>query len=113
MEVAMFVLLLLSCAPSVELLELLEPEPRAALEAAVVACVEDPDCMASLDRDGDLLENCPWYEAVGCSAVVVAAGAACVVTDGEACLEALEAVAAIGCCDCLPSGKVQDLCREI
>lgn len=90
-----------------------EPEPRAALEAALTTCKADATCLASLKADEALLGSCPWYEAIGCSAAVAAAGAACVVTEGEACLEALELVAKIGCCDCLPSGEVRDICKAI
>ena len=81
--------------------------------ASVEACKADEECMAKLKASDALLGSCPWYEAIGCSAAVAAAGAACVVTEGEACLEALELVAKIGCCDCLPKGKVQDMCKEI
>ncbi len=93
-----------------------EPEPvdlHADLLESVEACKADEECMSKLKASEDLLGSCPWYEAVGCSAAVVAAGAACVVTEGEACIEALELVAKIGCCDCLPSGTVQDMCKEI
>ena len=112
-----FFLLLLSCSSVSE-----EPEPSAPKEQAdlhadllksVEACKKDEDCMTKLKAADELLGNCPWYEAIGCSAAVAAAGAACVVTEGEACLEALELVAKIGCCDCLPKGKVQDMCKEI
>ena len=102
--------LLLSCSTPEE------PEtgtPHEALIQAVDACAEDEACLAQMEECTDLLGNCPWYSAIGCSAAVAAAGAACVVTEGEACVEALELVAEIGCCDCLPKGKVQDLCKEI
>ena len=86
---------------------------RALLEEAVTACKKDTDCMASLTKDTQLLTSCPWYEAIGCSVVTAAAVAGCVVTEGEACMECLEAVSAIGCCDCLPSGTIQDMCKAI
>lgn len=76
-------------------------------------CKKDPVCKKQLEASEPLLGSCPWYEAVGCGVVVAAAGAACVVTEGEACLPAIKAVAAIGCCDCLPSGKVQDICKSL
>lgn len=78
---------------------------------ALSACVADDECRARLEAVE--LGNCPWYEAVGCSTLTIAAGAACVVTEGEACLEALELVKAAGCCDCLPNGAVKDLCKSL
>ena len=105
----MLVFALLSCGTS--------PEPEPSLHQSVVIsvqeCRNDGECAAKLAAADELLGNCPWYEAIGCSAAVAAAGAACVVTEGEACLEALELVSDIGCCDCLPKGKVRDLCKEI
>ena len=95
-------------APAIE-----EADLHAALLASVETCKADEECMAKLTAADDLLGSCPWYEAIGCSVVVAAAAAACVVTEGEACMPALEAVSAIGCCDCLPSGTVQDMCKEI
>jgi hypothetical protein len=95
-------------APAIE-----EADPHTALLASVESCKADEECMGKLTATDELLGSCPWYEAVGCSAAVVAAGAACVVTEGEACAEALELVAKIGCCDCLPSGAVQDMCKAI
>ena len=88
-------------------------QARDAMVSAIGACTEDESCMASISMDDTLLGNCPWYEAVGCSAAVAAAMAACVETEGELCIEALEAVKAIGCCGCLPKGKVQDACKQI
>ena len=90
-----------------------EPDLHEAVVASVSECRNDGECAAKLAAADELLGNCPWYEAIGCSAAVAAAGAACVVTEGEACIEALEAVKAIGCCGCLPKGKVQDLCKEL
>ena len=104
--------LLFSCSSTAEDPEV-APDLHTDLVVAVDSCKADKDCMAKLEAADELLGNCPWYEAVGCSAAVAAAGAACVVTEGEACLEALELVAKIGCCDCLPKGKVQDMCKEI
>ena len=88
-------------------------QARDAMVSAIGACTEDESCMASISMDDTLLGNCPWYEAVGCSAAVAAAMASCVETEGELCIEALEAVKAIGCCGCLPKGKVQDACKQI
>jgi hypothetical protein len=90
-----------------------EATPRQALESAVKDCTADKDCLASLKADEHLLGSCAWYKAVGCGAAVAAAAAACVITEGEACLEAVAAVAAIGCCDCLPSGVVRDMCKSV
>lgn len=84
-----------------------------ALLTSVEECVADEECFSKIEESEELLGNCPWYSAIGCSTAVAAAGAACVVTEGEACLEALELVSAIGCCKCLPKGKVQDMCKEI
>ena len=79
--------------------------------AHLQGCQEDPACKAHLDEP--LLQGCPWYESVYCSAAVAAAGAACVVTEGEACLPAIEIVKSMGCCDCLPSGPLKDMCNAI
>lgn len=86
---------------------------RAAVNESVAACVKDKECMVSLKQHDALLTSCPWYEAVGCGVAVTAAVAACVVTEGEACAEALAAVAAIGCCNCIPAGPVQDMCKAL
>lgn len=96
----------------------LEPAAEAvdlheALLTSVEECVADEECFSKIEESEELLGNCPWYSAIGCSAAVAAAGTACVITEGEACLEALELVSAIGCCKCLPKGKVQDMCKEI
>lgn len=89
-------------------------EPRAALEAALATCKADEECLASLQADEDLLGSCPWYDAIGCSAVVAAAVAVCVDPETmELCTPALEAVKAIGCCDCLPKGWVRDACKGL
>ncbi len=74
-------------------------------------CMKEPACKAQLDEP--LLQGCPWYESAYCSAAVAAAAAACVVTEGEACLPAIEFVKSMGCCDCLPSGVTQDMCKDI
>jgi hypothetical protein len=99
--------------PAASVAEVLPVSKRAAMESAVAECKADETCMTSLTADDALLGSCPWYEAVGCSVAVGAAATACVVTEGEACAEALELVAKIGCCDCLPSGAVQDMCKAI
>lgn len=92
-----------------------EPEPPVdpfeAVSESLATCSADEECKAKLEAVE--LGSCPWYEAVGCSALTVAAGAACVVTEGEACLEALELVKAAGCCDCLPKGEVRDICKAL
>lgn len=100
-------------APEATVAEVIDPTPHEALVASVAACKADEECMAHLTATEPLLGSCPWYEAVGCSVAVGAAATACVVTEGEACAEALELVAKIGCCDCLPSGTVQDMCKAI
>jgi len=90
------------------------PDPadlRVAVNESVAACVAEPVCMATLEADENLM-SCPWYKAVGCSVVVAAALAACDVI-GPECLELLEPVAKIGCCDCIPSGAVRDACKNI
>ena len=74
-------------------------------------CIQDPVCKARLDEP--LLQGCPWYESAYCSAAVAAAAAACVVTEGEACLPAIEFVKSMGCCDCLPAGFTRDMCKDI
>jgi len=87
---------------------------RAELEQSVAACKADEECMASLENDSEILQSCPWYEAVGCSVVVAGAVAVCVdPLTMEECEPALIAVKAIGCCDCLPKGWVQDACKTI
>jgi len=100
-------------APTATVATASEPTPHEVLVASLATCKADEECMTHLTATEPLLGSCPWYEAVGCSAAVLAAGAACVVTEGEACVEALELVAKIGCCDCLPSGTVQDMCKAI
>lgn len=109
--------LLVSCSPHIPPKPAPEPTPEVDLHASLLLsveeCVGDEECFAKIQSSDELLGNCPWYSAIGCSAAVAAAGAACVVTEGEACLEALELVSAIGCCKCLPKGKVQDTCKEI
>ncbi|MDB4278634.1 hypothetical protein N9917_03450 [Deltaproteobacteria bacterium] len=114
-------MLLSACTPAVEeapapapsVAEVLPETPHDALVKSLATCKADEECMTHLTATEPLLGSCPWYEAVGCSVAVGAAGTACVVTEGEACAEALELVAKIGCCDCLPSGKVQDICKAI
>jgi hypothetical protein len=46
-----------------------------------------------------------------CGIGVGGAISACVVTEGEACLEALAVVAAAGCCPCLP-GVLETMCEK-
>lgn len=100
--------ILLACSTTPE-----PPTPRQALEIAVADCKANADCLASLQADADLLGSCPWYEAIGCSAAVAAAVTCCAATEGELCLECVELVAEIGCCDCLPKGKVRDSCKKL
>ena len=78
------------------------------------ACQKEPACKAKLEAV-PMLQGCPWWESAYCGAAVAAAGVACAVTEGEACIPALEAVRAIGCCDCLPSDPVdlQKMCRDL
>jgi polyferredoxin len=34
-------------------------------------------------------QGCPWYDWLKCGAIVLACAAACVITDGEACIECM------------------------
>lgn len=96
-----------------------EPTPpapkdlRANLESSIAECTADPQCLETLKKDEHLLKSCPWYSAIGCSAAVAAAVTCCAATEGELCIPCVELVAELGCCDCLPSGKVRDSCKSI
>ncbi len=88
------------------------PEAHDALAAKHIGeCIQEPACKARLDEP--LLQGCPWYESAYCGAATAAAAAACVVTEGEACLPAIELVKSMGCCDCLPAGVTRDMCKDI
>ena len=76
-------------------------------------CKKEPACKAKFTASSSLLQGCPWYESAYCSAATAAAAAACVVTEGEACLPAIELVKSMGCCDCLPAGVTRDMCKDI
>ncbi len=74
-------------------------------------CEKEPACKAKFTAS--LLKGCPWYKSAYCIEVTAACAAACVVTEGEACLPAIQLVKSMGCCDCLPSGFTQDMCNKI
>lgn len=101
-------LVLFACPPLVDSERL-----RYRVDSSVSACVADDKCRGSLEQVTPILQSCPWYTAVGCSAAVAAAVTCCAATEGELCLECVELVAKIGCCDCLPKGKVRDSCKQI
>lgn len=59
--------------------------------------------------------SCSVAEDIECGAGLLAVATACVVTEGEACIEALEALIAIApqCCDCIPDDTVKKLCKSL
>lgn len=79
---------------------------HAALVAAVADCESDKECKENL-------ESCDVGKAILCSTMVAATAAACVDPADGVCEEALAEDKAAGCCDCLPKGKVRDLCKAI
>ncbi len=76
-------------------------------------CEKEPACKAKLTEPGSLLMGCSWWQVAYCSAATAAAATACVVTEGEACLPAIELVKSMGCCDCLPAGTTRDMCKDL
>ena len=76
-------------------------------------CKKEPACKAKLTAPGSLLMGCAWWQTAYCSAATAAAATACVVTEGEACLPAIELVKSMGCCDCLPAGFTRDMCKDL
>lgn len=94
------------------------PTPLQQMHEAIAACQADPACMEAIKVEAMLgseeLGSCSFWAELGCVTVVSAALAVCVdPVIGELCLEALEAVADIGCCDCIPKGPVRDACKAI
>jgi hypothetical protein len=90
-----------------------QPMPIEALNSAIAECRKDEACMAHMQAAE--LGSCAWYDYPLCAVGIAAVTAACVVTEGAACEEALEALVAIAsvCCDCLPDGKVKDMCKAL
>lgn len=78
---------------------------------AAPAMAEDPPAEDATTEE--VTSSCDSTKQAECDAGIAAAVAACVVTEGEACAEALEVVALAGCCDCLPDGKVKDICNSL
>jgi len=74
-------------------------------------CEKEPACKAKFTAS--LLMGCSWWQVAYCSAATAAAATACVVTEGEACLPAIELVKSMGCCDCLPAGTTRDMCKDL
>lgn len=68
---------------------------------------------APVHRAGLQPSDCGILKGIGCGAAVAAAAAACVLTDGLACVPALTAVAGLGCCDCLVNDTLISLCKSI
>lgn len=87
--------------------------------SATASCLEDKACSAHLDKDyqtfkdADNLGSCNVWKAIGCGTLVAATAVACVDPLDGVCEEALVEDRAAGCCDCLPKGKVRDLCKKI
>lgn len=81
-------------------------EKHAALVQAAAECQSDDECKKAL-------ESCDVGKAILCSTMVAATAVACVDPADGACEEALAEDKAAGCCDCIPKGKVRDLCKAI
>ncbi len=76
-------------------------------------CKKEPACKAKLTAPSSLLMCCSCWHTAYCIAATAAAATACVVTEGEACLPAIELVKSMGCCDCLPAGFTRDMCKDL
>ena len=58
-------------------------------------------------------QDCSLLQRLGCGAVTALGATACAVTAGAGCAPALVLVQKAGCCDCLNSPILRDLCHTL